>query len=74
MHLSKSGKIPTVKIGGSIRVNQEDLENFLKDGGVQVIVKIHLTLLPLNKPQEYLSSLELFSLRKGIRQRYNFKY
>ncbi|UAY72831.1 helix-turn-helix domain-containing protein [Bacillus paralicheniformis] len=35
MHLPKSGDIPTVKIGGFIRINQEDLENFLKDGGVK---------------------------------------
>ncbi|WP_055109055.1 helix-turn-helix domain-containing protein [Paenibacillus ihumii] len=33
--LAKSGEIPTVKIGGSIRVIQEELENFLKGGVVK---------------------------------------
>ncbi|MCM3444504.1 helix-turn-helix domain-containing protein [Metabacillus halosaccharovorans] len=33
--LAKEGEIPTVKIGGSIRVIQEELENFLKGGEVK---------------------------------------
>lgn len=32
--LAKSGEIPTVKIGGSIRVIQEELETSLKGGEV----------------------------------------
>ncbi|NEY21419.1 helix-turn-helix domain-containing protein [Bacillus ginsengihumi] len=33
--LAKKGEIPTVKIGGSIRVIQEELEYFLKGGEVK---------------------------------------
>ncbi|UGB31300.1 helix-turn-helix domain-containing protein [Metabacillus sp. B2-18] len=33
--LAKSGEIPIVKIGGSIRVVQEELENHLKGGEVK---------------------------------------
>jgi excisionase family DNA binding protein len=33
--LAKNGEIPIVKIGGSIRVIQEELENFLKGGEVK---------------------------------------
>lgn len=33
--LVKSGEIPTVKIGGSIRVIQEEFESFLKGGEVK---------------------------------------
>lgn len=33
--LAKSGQIPTKKVGGSIRVVQEELENFLKGGEVK---------------------------------------
>ncbi|MDC3418725.1 helix-turn-helix domain-containing protein [Aquibacillus salsiterrae] len=31
--LTKQGVIPSVKVGGSIRVLQDDLKNYLKGGG-----------------------------------------
>ncbi|PJW20311.1 DNA-binding protein [Geobacillus thermodenitrificans] len=32
--LTKQGVIPSIRVGGSIRVVREDLENWIKGGGI----------------------------------------
>lgn len=33
MYLSKQGTIPSIKVGGSVRILQDELEKYIKGGG-----------------------------------------